>query len=93
MITQLPKLASNNRLKTTPAEDQAIAHGVLLFFGTYTVDEPSKSISLHIERSSFANQMRGELKRLLTVSGDDLTLRNASRAGGGDSIVKRRRIK
>jgi hypothetical protein len=93
MIAQLPKLASNSRLKTTPAEDKAIAHGMLSFFGTYTVDEAGKSISLHVERSSFANQMRGELKRLVTVSGDDLTLQNAGRAAGGKNIVKWRRIK
>ena len=63
------------------------------FVGTYTVDEASNSISLHLERSSFANQMRGELKRLVTVSGDDLTLQNAGRSAGGENIVKFRRIK
>jgi hypothetical protein len=65
MISALPKLGSKSRLNTTAAEDKAIAHGVLSFFGTYNVSGPDKIVNLHIERSTFANQMRAkELKRL-----------------------------
>jgi hypothetical protein len=94
MISELPKLASRSRLKTTPEEDKAIAHGVLSFFGTYTVSEADKIVSLHIERSTFANQLRAkELKRLATVSGDELTLQNTGRSAGGRNVVKWARIK
>src|SRR5258708_688618 len=33
MISAFPKLASKDRMKTTPTEDKAIAHGVLSYFG------------------------------------------------------------
>jgi hypothetical protein len=57
MITEFSKLASNDRQKTTPAEDKAVAHGVLSYFGSYTVGEPDKTIIFNIERSSFQNQI------------------------------------
>ena len=31
VIAEYPKIASNDRMKTTPAEDKAMAHGVLSF--------------------------------------------------------------
>ena len=52
-ITDYPKIASKDRMKTTPAEEKAVAHGVLSYFGTYTVNEADKTISYRIERSSF----------------------------------------
>jgi hypothetical protein len=92
MISELPKLASKDRLKTTSAEEKAIAHGVLSFFGAYTVNDTDKVVSVRIERSTFANQMRAELKRLATVSGDELTLQNTGRSAGGRNVVKWKRI-
>jgi len=35
----LPKIASNNRLAGTDADNKAIVHGSLSLFGTYAVDE------------------------------------------------------
>ena len=52
-ITDFPKIASKDRMKTTPAEEKAVAHGVLFYFGSYTVNEADKTISYRIERSSF----------------------------------------
>jgi hypothetical protein len=94
MISELPKLASHNRLKTTAAEDKAIAHGVLSFFGTYTVNEADKIVSLHIERSSFPNQMRAkEAKRLVTLTGDEMRFDNLGRSAGGKNVILWKRIK
>jgi len=39
VISEYPKLASSDRLKTTPEENKAVAHGVLSYFGTYSVSE------------------------------------------------------
>src|SRR3954469_10907975 len=55
IITEIPKFASNDRLKTTPAEDKAVAHGVLSNFGAYSVNEADKTLSIRLERSSFPN--------------------------------------
>jgi hypothetical protein len=91
-ITEFPKLATNDRMKTTPAEEKAIAHGVLSYFGSYTVTEADKTINLRIERSSFPNQV-ADAKRVATLTGDDLKLDNASRTGGGRTVTVWRRMK
>jgi hypothetical protein len=56
IIAEYPKLASNDRLKTTPDEDKAVAHGVLSNWGAYTVNEAERALTLANERSSFPNQ-------------------------------------
>src|SRR5258706_600052 len=39
IMSEFPKLASNDRLKTTPEENRAVAHGVLSYYGTYSLSE------------------------------------------------------
>jgi len=48
----LPKIASNDPMKPTPEEANAITLGSVAYFGTYTVDEGSKTISFRIESST-----------------------------------------
>jgi hypothetical protein len=71
VMATLPKLASNDRLKTTPAEDKALAHGVLSYFGTYSVSEADHVLTLHIEHSSFANQVGLDAKRTVSFNTPD----------------------
>jgi hypothetical protein len=52
----LPRIASNNRLTGTDADNRAIVHGTLAQFGTYTVDEGKKTLTYHITASTFPNQ-------------------------------------
>ena len=93
-ITDYPKIASKDRMKTTPAEEKAVAHGVLSYFGTYTVNEADKTISYRIERSSFPNQVTGmDAKRVATLTGDELKLDNPDRTAGGQTVVVLRRAK
>jgi Lipocalin-like domain len=88
IISEFPKLESKARLKTTPAEEKAVAHGVLSNFGTYTVDEADKTINYFIERSSFPNQVTGtDAKRVATLTGDELKLENPGRQAGGKTII------
>jgi len=94
IISDIPKLASKARLKTTAAEDKAIAHGVLSFFGTYTTDEAKKVIILLVERSTYPNQVTGKgAKRIVTFSGDDMRFDNLGRTAGGRVVVVWKRIK
>ena len=94
IIAQIAKLASNDRLKTTPTEDKAVAHGVLTYFGTYTVNEADKTISYRIETSSFPNQVTGkEAKRSVTLTGDELKIDNPGRTAGGRTVMVWRRVK
>jgi hypothetical protein len=94
IISEIPKLASKARLKTTAAEDKAIAHGVLSFFGTYTTEEANKTISLLIERSTYPNQVTGKgAKRIVTFTGDEMRFDNPGRTAGGRVVVVWKRIK
>jgi hypothetical protein len=51
----LPKIASNNRLAGTDADNRAIVQGTLSFFGTYTVDEAKKTVTFNIVASTYPN--------------------------------------
>jgi len=91
-ITDYPKIASKDRMKTTAAEEKAVAHGVLSYFGTYTVNEADKTLSYRIERSSFPNQVTGaDAKRVVTLNGNELKLDNAGRTAGGRTVIVLRR--
>jgi sugar/nucleoside kinase (ribokinase family) len=72
MRGELPKLASNSRLKGTPEENQAVVAGSIAHFGRYTVDEKDKSITFQVEASTFANWDGQSQKRPLIGKGDEL---------------------
>lgn len=79
----LPKFTSGNRTKNTPEETKAIVNGSLAHFGTYTIDDGGKTLTMHIEASTFPNFDGTSQKRSLKVSGDLLTYTVASPSGGG----------
>jgi hypothetical protein len=70
----VPKFASNNRVAGTPEENTAAVRGSLGYFGTYSVSEVDRMISMHIEGSTFPNWNGMEQKRLFALAGDQLTL-------------------
>jgi hypothetical protein len=74
----LPKFASNNRMVGTPREYEAISHGVVAYFGTYTVNETDGVITLHIERSSFPNWDGTDQQRKFEFVGNELRYTAAS---------------
>jgi hypothetical protein len=77
----------------TPAEEKAVAHGTLSYFGSYAVSEPDKTIMLNIERSSFPNQVASNVKRVATLTGDELKIDNPGRQAGGRTVTVWRRTK
>jgi hypothetical protein len=90
----LPKLASNDRVKPTPEEALAVAKGVIAYYGTYTVNEAEKSISLNLEGTSYSNQIGLAQKRIVTtISADELKYRNPASTTGGQIEVAFKRIK
>jgi hypothetical protein len=83
----LPKIASDDRIKPTPQEAQAINVGSLAYFGTYTVDDASKTITLQMEASTYPNQLSVPQKRVITtLSGDELKFTNPTPTAGGGQI-------
>ncbi len=72
-----PKFAAGDRLKGTPAEQKTAIEGINTQFGTYVIDEPSKTLSLRIRGSSFPNWDDTTLKVMVTaLSADELTFTN-----------------
>jgi hypothetical protein len=94
IISEFPKLASKDRLKTTPTEDKAVAHGVLSFFGRYSINDADKSLNFIVERSSYPNQVTGKpAKRSVTLNGDEMRFDNRGRTAGGNVVIVWRRMK
>jgi hypothetical protein len=93
IISDFPKLKSKDRLDTTPAEEKAIAHGVLSFFGRYSVSEADKTINFRVARSSFPNQVTGkDTPRRVTLTGDRLRFDNSVPTAGGKVVLVWKRI-
>jgi hypothetical protein len=78
MAANLPKFASNNRMVGTPQEYQAVSRGVVAYFGSYTVNEAGRIVTLHIERSSFPNWEGTDQQRKFEFVGDELRYTAAS---------------
>ena len=80
----LPKIASNNRLAGTDADNKAIVQGTLSLFGTYSVDEEKKTLTFNIVASTFPNQEGASQTRTIDkLTADEFvnTNRGAAREG------------
>ncbi len=91
----LPKFASNNRMKGTAEENQAVVQGSHATFGRYTVaSDKEQTVNLHIEGSTFPNWDGQDQKRVMTVKGDEMRLINPTPSfGGGVNYVVYKRAK
>jgi len=78
MAANLPKFTSNNRMVGSPQEYEAISHGVVAYFGTYTVNAANSIVTLHIERSSFPNWEGTDQQRKFEFVGEELRYTAAS---------------
>ncbi len=74
MQSDRPKYARNALWQGTAEENKATADGTITYFGTYSVSEAEKSITIHIDGSSFPNWNGSDQRRLVEIAGDRLTL-------------------
>ncbi len=90
----LPKFASNNRMKGTAEENQAVVQGSLAHYGTYAVvSEKEHTGNMHVEGSTFPNWDGEDHKRVWTVKGDELSVSNPTASIGGVAYVIWKRAK
>ena len=68
-----PRFASNNRREGSAEENKAAVQGMIAFSGTYTVDEPTRTVTWRVEHCSFPNWEGSERKTIVTLNGDDLS--------------------
>jgi hypothetical protein len=94
IISEFPKVASNDRFKTTPEENKTVAHGVLSYFGTYSLSEADGVLTLQIERSSFPNQNGTSFKRVIkSLTANELVFVNPATLAGRVNTLAWKRAK
>jgi hypothetical protein len=91
----LPKFVSNNRMTATPDEATAVVQGSIAYYGSYSIDEPTRVITVNVEGSTFPNFTGGTQTRILSFNGDDeVTYLNPTPShGGAPAKVTYRRAK
>ncbi len=86
IASDVPRIASNNRLTATPEEYAAIMRRSLSVFGTYTVDEANKTVTYNIVSASFPNwEGEAQTRVIDKLTADEFVNTNPSVAGGRGS--------
>jgi hypothetical protein len=79
----VPKIASNNRLTGTSEEYAAIMRRSLSVFGTYAVDEASKTVTYNIVSATFPNwEGEAQTRTIDKLTDDEFVNTNPGVAGG-----------
>jgi hypothetical protein len=80
---ELPRLAANDRARATPEEAMTVMRDSIAYYGTYTVDEASRSLSLSLEASTYANLLGPGQRRIVTaLTATDLAFTNPRTPSG-----------
>jgi Lipocalin-like domain len=88
VASDLPRIASNNRLTGTPEEYGAIMRRSLSVFGTYTVDENRKTVTYKIVSSSYPNwEGEAQTRTIDRLTAEEFRNTNPNVAGGRGSAA------
>jgi hypothetical protein len=88
VASDVPKIASNNRLTGTAEEYQAIMRRSLSVFGSYTVDEAKKTVTYKIVSSTFPNwEGEAQTRTIDKLTLDEFVNTNPNVAGGRGSAA------
>ena len=95
VASDVPRIASNNRLTGTPEEYAGIMQRSLSVFGTYTVDEAKKTVTYNIVSASFPNwEGEAQTRAIDKLTADEFVNTNPGVAGGrGSASNLYRRVK
>ena len=90
--SDVPKFASNNMNQVTAEEAKAAMQGMTANYGTWSIDEATKTLTMNIEASSSPNLNGGTQKRIISsLSADEFKYTNpASQIGSVDDVVWKR---
>ena len=80
-------------MEGTADEFKAVAQGVLAYFGTYSLDDSGKTLTQHVQSSSFPNFNGANRIWAISLTGDDLTIGSQVAAAGGSNELKWKRLK
>ena len=83
----MSRFASTNRMEGTADENKAVVQGSIAHFGTYTINESARTISFHIDTSTFPNWNGTDQTRPFAVTGDQLKWVTPASTGTGSAEV------
>src|SRR6185437_1421102 len=86
VASDVPKIASNNRLTGTPEEYSTIMRRSISVFGTYSVDEEKKTVTYNIVAASYPNwQGETQERSIDKLTAEEFVNTNHNVAGGRGS--------
>lgn len=82
--SDLPKIAANDRAKATAEEAQTIVASSIAYYGTYSIDEQTKVMTVNLDTSTYPNVAAvPNQKRMITaLSADELRFDNPRTPNG-----------
>jgi hypothetical protein len=94
VASDVPRIASNNRLTATPEEYAEIMRRSLSVFGSWTVDEASKTVTYNIVSASFPNwQGEAQTRAIDKLTADEFVNTTSVAGGRGSASNFYRRVK
>ncbi len=86
VASDVPKIASNNRLTGTAEEYAAIMKRSISVFGTYAVDEDKKTVTFNIVSATYPNwEGEAQVRTIDKLTEDEFVNTNPNVAGGRGS--------
>ncbi|HMA56462.1 MAG TPA: lipocalin-like domain-containing protein [Pseudolabrys sp.] len=83
VASDVPKIASNNRLTGTPEEYSTIMRRSISLFGTYSVDEEKKTVTYNIISSTYPNFAgEAQVRTIDKLTAGEFVNTNPNVAGG-----------
>jgi hypothetical protein len=83
----IPKFASNDREKPTPAEALTAATGSTAIYGTYSINSADRTLLLHVEASSYPNYNGTDQSRVVkSISETELVLVSPATPNSGATV-------
>jgi hypothetical protein len=81
---EIPKIAANDRAKATPEEAQTIVASSIAYYGTYSIDENTKVMSVNLAASTYANvaAIPNQKRTITLLTSDELEFDNPRTPNG-----------
>ena len=81
---EIPKIAANDRAKATPDEAQGIVASSIAYFGTYSIDEGTRVMTVNLAASTYANvaAIPNQKRTITLLTADELKFDNPRTPNG-----------
>ena len=89
----LPKFMAGTRHNSTPQEKEAVIDGSIAHFGTYSLAETGRTVTLAVQGSTFPNWEGTRITMPVSVAGDQYKFRLGKSEIGGIADLTFRRTK